>query len=148
MLPISRQPPLISAPCVPQVEAGAFSTARLELALDDYRRACSEAENAVRSELRALALRLEAMLPRLVCAATFAVVAAALDSHVREAARRGWGLPQLNYGPDAASAGGQSGQGQGALEVDGMWPYWLDQLHPKTVRNSFSMQVSEGPCCT
>ena len=38
-------------------------------------------------------------LLQIVAAATFAVVAAALDSHVNEASRRGWKLPtQLSKG--------------------------------------------------
>ena len=38
-------------------------------------------------------------LVQIVAAATFAVVAAALDSHVNEASRRGWTLPtQLSKG--------------------------------------------------
>ena len=98
-------------------------------------------------------------------AATFAVIAAALDCHVREAARRGWALPTLCYGDDAAAAaaaarrGGASGDGGSAggggsriagraaaaaapaLEVEGMWPYWLDGHAAATVHNSFAMEV-------
>lgn len=37
--------------------------------------------------------RAQAWLPGLVAAATFAVIAAALECHVNEAKRRGWSLP-------------------------------------------------------
>jgi hypothetical protein len=129
-----------------KVEGGAYSTAPLDHALDDYRRACAAAEEAVRQQLRDLAESLQPTLANLVTASTFAVVAAALDCHVREAARRGWALPRLEYGPDAALTGDSAQQqqqrsddpGEG-LVIEGMWPYWLDGLDPATVRNSFCM---------
>ena len=101
----------------------------------------------MRSQLRALAQDLLPSLSHLVCASTFAVIAAALDSHVRDACRRGWILPRLAYGPDAAAAAAvpmSTVTSPAGLVVDGMWPYWLDSLDPKTVRNSFTMEVCLG----
>ena len=66
------------------------------------------------------------------------MIAAALESHVREAARRGWALPTLAYGPDAARQAVVPGE---ALEVTDMWPYWLQARggDDSTVLNSFSL---------
>lgn len=69
------------------METSVFASHGLEAALDDYRRACSEAAAAVRARLRELATRLQGRQTELVCAATMAVAAAALDGHTREALR-------------------------------------------------------------
>jgi hypothetical protein len=148
-----------------KVETAFYSTAELEQAQDEYRRACSDARDAVRSELRKLAETLQPKLTQLVAAATFAVVASALDAHVREAARRGWALPQLTFSPDvvrkkpsstlssstsAAYTNNNSSNSttndffsNSVFKVDGMWPYWLGGtggLHHETIKNSFHME--------
>lgn len=48
----------------PQADTKGWSTDGLQSALDDYRRACHDAERAVREQLRALALRLQARCGR------------------------------------------------------------------------------------
>lgn len=56
------------------------------------------------------------------------MVAAALESHVREAMRRGWALPHLAYGADAAALAARGepvSDEDTALEIEGMWPYWM-----------------------
>ena len=83
-------------------ETAFYSTKELEIAQDDYRRACAEARDAVRAELRKLAEHLEPRMSQLVAATTMAIIASALDAHTREAFRRGWALPLLAYGPDGS----------------------------------------------
>ena len=80
-----------------KIETGFYSTSELERAQDDYRRACVDARDAVRTELKKLAESLQTKLTHLVAATTFAVVASTLNAHVEEAARRGWALPQLTF---------------------------------------------------
>lgn len=108
----------------------------------------------MRAELRDLAIRLQPALPKLVGAATFAVIASALDAHTREAARRGWSLPQLSYDAqgalnmNGAKANADAARGGGALVIEGMWPYWLGGaagIDPGAVKNSFTMEVSAMP---
>lgn len=133
-----------------KVEPAYYSSAPLESALDDYRRACSDAAAAVREQLQLLADRLKVHLPVLVSSCTLAVVASALDAHVREAQRRGWELPNLAYGPDAAvvtsgaapaaSSSTGSGGDSGQLLIKNMWPYWLDRA--SAVHNSY--EPTEG----
>jgi hypothetical protein len=124
-----------------KIETGFYSTIELETAQDDYRRACSDARDAVRTELRKLAATLQPKLTQLVAAASFAVVASALDAHVREAARRGWSLPQLTF--DANSSISSTKDSSSTFKVDGMFPYWLGGtggIDPSTIKNSFEME--------
>eukprot|EP00887_Chlorella_sp_A99_P001624 scaffold8.g1624.t1 len=136
--------PLLMAGPLPKVEPAYYSSAPLESALDDYRRACSDAAAAVREQLQLLADRLKVswtppMPPQ-----------PALDAHVREAQRRGWELPNLAYGPDAAvvtsgaapaaSSSTGSGGDSGQLLIKNMWPYWLDRA--SAVHNSY--EPTEG----
>jgi hypothetical protein len=91
-------------------------------------------------------------LPPLVTATMFATVATALTAHMHEAVRRGWVLPRQlyprDYVPGAAmlhqAAGtGVGTNGSGSIDIQGMWPYWLEGHKPEVVRNDCSMQV--GP---
>ncbi|KAL3131455.1 hypothetical protein ABBQ38_007763 [Trebouxia sp. C0009 RCD-2024] len=115
-------------------------TKEVEEALNEYRYACDAAHMAVRAQLKLLADTLQGWLLQMVAASTFAIIAAALEAHTHEAARRGWALPtQLHKGA--------GGEGQG-MQVQGMWPYWLDGHAPTTVKNSFnmfSMYLLTGP---
>ncbi|EIE20036.1 hypothetical protein COCSUDRAFT_58259 [Coccomyxa subellipsoidea C-169] len=109
-----------------------FSTPELEAALEAYRSACTAAVDHVRDRLRTLAASLTAMLPELVCASVVSTIGAALDAHVRQARERQWAQPQqLPRVHDDAP--------RPAMQVEGMWPYWLDGAAPSTVRNSFAM---------
>ncbi|KAL6770905.1 MSH1 [Auxenochlorella protothecoides x Auxenochlorella symbiontica] len=130
-------------------EPGAHSHPAVDSATDDYRRACSEASRAVRRELDDLAARLQPSLPLLVTASMLSMMAAALEGHVREASRRGWQLPTLAYGPDAAvrARAGDAGLAPNPLppaplSVRDMWPYWLQPRGAgasAAVFNSFDM---------
>jgi uncharacterized membrane protein YgcG len=101
-----------------------YSTVALEAALEAYRRACRQAEDAVRRHLMQLAEDLQPRQHALGLAAEFATIAAALDGHTREATRRGWCLPthKFDAGFDpaaadadaAASADGSSSSGDGS----------------------------------
>ncbi|KAL4544776.1 hypothetical protein Ndes2526B_g00720 [Nannochloris sp. 'desiccata'] len=140
-----------------KTETGFYSTSELEQAQDAYRRACADARDAVRTELKKLAESLQPKLTQLVAATTFAVVASALDAHVREAARRGWALPQLTFSKDVLKNNGTVGEGEGdftatrtinantssnIFKIDGMWPYWLGGtagLDQGKIKNSFLM---------
>lgn len=125
-----------------KLEAGAYSTPALEAAQNEYRRWCSEARDAVRQELKELSARLEHLLTDLASVATFAVIALALDTHTREAVRRGWTLPTLQY-DTAGNALPSATTGIGTLCIDEMWPYWLDARPGRgnVVKNSLSLQV-------
>jgi hypothetical protein len=60
------------------------------------------------------------ILPQLVNAATYALIFRAMESHVREAARRNWTLPMLSYDAGAAAAVWRGGGGAAAVAaVDG-----------------------------
>ena len=119
-----------------QVEPGVFSTPALEAAQDEYRRSCFAAHEAVREELKSLADALSPHIPQLVCAATFSLIASALDCHIRESKRRGWSLPNLkNFNIDCASG----------LSLRDAWPYWLGGTggaDSSVIKNSFDMDVS------
>jgi len=152
-----------------KIETGSYSTSKLEQAQDNYRSACAKAHDAVRTELKKLAESLQPKLSQLVAATTFAVVASALDSHVREAARRGWALPELSFSKDVAqnsntaivngslmndtsslstipnfnNYSNNNNNNNNSFKVDGMWPYWLGGtagIDPGTIKNSFSME--------
>ncbi|CAL8466240.1 g5776 [Coccomyxa elongata] len=118
-----------------------FSTLELEAALEAYRAACAAAADRVRDQLRSLASRLTEALPELVCASVVSTIGAALDAHVRQAREQGWTQPrQLPRGC--------SNEPSPALQVQDMWPYWLDGRAPSTVRNTFdidSMLLLTGP---
>jgi len=111
-----------------------FSTPALEAAQDEYRRSCFAAHEAVREELKSLAGTLSPHIPQLVCAATFSLIASALDCHVRECKRRGWSLPSLkNFNVEHPSG----------LSLKEAWPYWLGgQADSSVIKNSFDMNVS------
>lgn len=126
-----------------------FSTPTLEEAQDNYRRACSEARDAVRAELRKLAERLEPIMTQLVAAATVAIVASALDAHVREAARRGWSLPHLDYGPDGKPTGidttlTSSFEAQAPSELDRNKNAVNDSSNNNYVESAMSSSSSSG----
>ncbi|EFN52896.1 hypothetical protein CHLNCDRAFT_138439 [Chlorella variabilis] len=139
-----------------RLESSAYASHGLQSALDDYRRACYDSAAAVRRHLRELASQLQAVNTELVCAATMAVSAAALDAHTREALRRGWHLPTLAYtsdgsgapaalptaqeGSQAALPAAQDASQQQPFEVVDFWPYWLDGWETATVRNTLSLE--------
>ncbi|CAD7705187.1 unnamed protein product [Ostreobium quekettii] len=107
-----------------------YSSERLELALSSYREACSAAEVAVRKGLISLAESLRPILSRLIGAAQFVTIMTALQGHVREACRRNWALPDISVRRVAEP---------GPMVVEEMWPYWLDGLSMRTVRNTFEL---------
>ncbi|KAK9867742.1 hypothetical protein WJX84_006840, partial [Apatococcus fuscideae] len=114
-----------------------WSTAALEQAQNSYREACCAASKAVRVHLCALARSIQADMQALVTASAFAVIATTLENHVREAARRGWVIAEQLCKEECLP--GQPGS-QRSMEVDSMWPYWLDAGSVSTVRNSVSMK--------
>ena len=134
-----------------KVETGVFSTAALEDALDEYRRSCVAAHDAVREQLRELAAACLPSIPELVGAATFSLVACVHEAHVREAKRRGWHLPQIfGFGPPTTNESNNQSNNQSknesnmtaaTLRLDGMWPYWLGGPggNDPVARNSFEM---------
>ncbi|BDA51431.1 probable DNA mismatch repair protein MutS at C-terminar half [Coccomyxa sp. Obi] len=118
-----------------------LSTPELEAAMEAYRAACAAAADRVRDQLRSLASRLTEALPELVCASVVSTIGAALDAHVRQAHERGWAQPRQLLRA-------QLNEPRPALQVQGMWPYWLDGRAPSTVPNTFdidSMLLLTGP---
>jgi len=120
-----------------------WATPGMEDALQEYRLACQEAGRAVHRLLRSLASRLEMEGASLVAASMFCNIAAALDSHVGEARRRGWCLPtQIVAG---------EGETPVPINVQGMWPYWKEPAsrRTETVHNDLvdmhSMYLLTGP---
>ena len=103
-----------------------------------------------------------ALLPVLISAAHCGVVVNALDAHCREALRRGWALPRLEYEQGGAAGGAaaaaqqqqewQEGQQQldpgVPMRLSGFWPYWMDGRQADTVRNELAlggMALLTGP---
>ncbi|KAK9832926.1 hypothetical protein WJX74_001881 [Apatococcus lobatus] len=113
-----------------------WSTAELEGALNSYREACLTASKAVRMHLCSLAKSIKVDTQALVTASTFAVIVTTLENHVREASRRGWGVAeQLSREQCLKDDPGS----RRTMEIDRMWPYWLDARSASTVTNSVSM---------
>lgn len=108
-----------------RIESSVFSTPELEIAHDSYRRACSVYRDAVRTQLRELALALGPHTSSLVTASMFGVIAVALDGHVREALRRGWAMPQLSQESGIIIQDDKHTENKGCLHIKDMWPYWL-----------------------
>lgn len=124
-----------------KLESAAYSTASLEDAQNEYRRLCSDARDAIRKELRELSKRLEPILSDLASIAMFAVIASALDTHMREAKRRNWSLPQLNYGSTQFQSSTTTSIED--FSIDEFWPYWLDARpgYGEVVKNTLSLKV-------
>lgn len=108
-----------------------WSFPALEEAQEAYRQAAFEAGAAVTRELRALAGRLQPFLADLVGASVFSVAVRALGAHAAEASRRAWVQPEM-HSIDARP-------GECPLELEGLWPYWMDCRDPGTVLNTFDV---------
>ena len=116
-------------------KSGRFSTARVEKALESYRRATEAADEAVLEALRAAAAALEPFLTSLVGAAELALHLRLVTEHTREAMRRGWCLPELL--PEGAP-----------WRMRELTPPWMDRAGSGTVSNSFDcsgMFLLTGP---
>lgn len=127
-----------------RVESSVFSTPDLEVAHDSYRRACSVYRDAVRTQLRELAVALSPHTSSLVTASMFGVIAVALDGHVREALRRGWTMPHLLQDSQSWSQNGELyTAGKRCLHIRDMWPYWLGGpggVDVGVVKNSLNLE--------
>jgi hypothetical protein len=78
-------------------------------------------------------------------AITLGIIASALDSHVTQAIQSNWVMPVQLTKQDASSEGPTFH----AMEVEGMWPYWMDGRDDSTVRNDLtlnSMVILTGEC--
>ena len=116
-------------------KSGRFSTARVEKALESYRRAAEAADEAVLGALRAAAAALEPFLTSLVGAAELALYLRLVTEHTREAMRRGWCLPELL--PEGSP-----------WRMRELTPPWMDRAGSGTVSNSFDcsgMFLLTGP---
>lgn len=103
------------------------------------------------AQLRRLAERLEPRLAALTAAANFSVLMQALLLHTSHATAAAWTLPALeplcahgdvgSSSSPAASGGtpGASPDKRACLEVEGMWPYWMDGRGGGTVANDVSL---------
>jgi predicted GIY-YIG superfamily endonuclease len=121
-----------------KIESAVYSTLALEESLDEYRRSCVYAHDAVRDELRELAVAISPNIPELVGAATFSLIACALEAHVRESKRRNWSIPTL-VGFESSKA---TMRRSNSFKLRNSWPYWLGgpgALDPRVAKNSFEM---------
>lgn len=135
------------------------SSEALDAALQRYRDAVKVANDAAKARLQELACALQPHLVHLSLACSFAVVATALEAHVRHAGQH-WVLPSVGLPPALAGAAagdgelssGTAGEGDATaaagLHMQGFWPYWMDPRMTTTVRNSLrldSMALLTGP---
>lgn len=121
-----------------------LSTEEIEDSLHDYRDACDDAHAQVKNQLRRLAAELQGSISHLRGAITLGIIASALDSHVTQAIQSNWVMPVQLTKQDASSEGPTFH----AMEVEGMWPYWMDGRDDSTVRNDLtlnSMVILTGP---
>lgn len=60
-----------------------WSNEAVDAALDEYKVACSHAQNAVVEVLQELSRKLQSLLPAIVAASNFGIICKALELHVR-----------------------------------------------------------------
>ena len=109
--------------------ADRWTTARVELALDDYRVATQKAAVAVSDTLINLADDLQEHISSLVGAATLSTVTIAILAHASNAINKRWTPPTLLPEGDTASP----------LAVEGLVPFWMRLDGAETVPNSFDI---------
>ena len=109
--------------------ADRWTTARVELALDDYRVATQKAAVAVSDTLINLADDLQEHISSLVGAATLSTVTIAILAHASNAINKRWTPPTLLPEGDTTSP----------LAVEGLVPFWMRLDGAETVPNSFDI---------
>ncbi len=95
--------------------ANRFVSSRVRERTVAYLAACDDAERAVKGRLQALCDDLQPLMPTLVTAAHWVLLASTLTAHVGHAMQQQWALPALRAETDPDRS----------LTLEGVWPYWL-----------------------